>query len=127
MLPLRFSDREKRVGILPFYSYLYSTIRKKTMNQKERRIATTRAFKAELIKSQGPDFSFDEDDVMLIFDFRKPDGEIIQGLEYHRGQNEVYNPIMKWAEGHGDNTNYYKNEEVVGSLNQMLEEIKAVE
>jgi hypothetical protein len=63
MLPLRFSDREKRVGILPFYLYLYSMIRKKTMNQKERRIATTRAFKAELIKSQGPDFSFDEDDV----------------------------------------------------------------
>ena len=94
------------------------------MNQKERRIATTRAFKAELIKSQGPDFSFDEDDVMLIFDFKKPDGEVIKGLEYHRGQNEVYNPIIKWAKGYGDNTQYYKNEEVVDSLNQMLEEIK---
>ena len=94
------------------------------MNQKERRIATTRAFKAKLIKSQGPDFSFDEDDVMLIFDFKKPNGEVIKGLEYHRGQNEVYNPIIKWAEGHGDNTEFFKNEEVVDSLNQMLEEIK---
>ena len=94
------------------------------MNQKERRIATTRAFKAELIKSQGLDFSFDEYGVMLIFDFKKPNGEVIKGLEYHRGQNEVYNPIIRWAEGHGDNTQYYKNEEVVDSLNQMLEKIK---
>ena len=94
------------------------------MNQKERRIATTRAFKAELIKSQGPDFSFDEDDVMLIFDFKTKDGELIEGLEYHRGQNEVYNPIIKWAKGHGDNTQYYKNEEVVDELNNLLEDIK---
>ena len=94
------------------------------MNQKERRIATTRAFKAELIKSQGPDFAFDEDDVMLIFDFKTKDGEVIEGLEYHRGMNEVFNPIIKWAEGHGDNTQYYKNEAVVEELNNLLEGIK---
>ena len=94
------------------------------MNQRERRIATTRAFKAELIKSQGPEFEFYEDDVMLIFDFKTKDGELIEGLEYHRGMNEVYNPIIKWAKGHGDNTQYYKNEAVADELNNLLEDIK---
>ena len=94
------------------------------MNKREFRIATTRAFKAELIKTQGPDFSFEEDDVMLIFDFKKPDGEVIKGLEYHRGQTEVHNPIIQWAKGHGDNTQYYKNEEVVKELNKIIDQIQ---
>ncbi len=41
------------------------------MNKKEQRMAITRAFRAKLVETQGKEFSFDEDDVMLIFDFIK--------------------------------------------------------
>ena len=62
------------------------------MNKKEQRMAITRAFRAKLVETQGKEFSFDEDDVMLIFDFIKG-GVVYKGLEYHRGMNEVFNPV----------------------------------
>ena len=43
------------------------------MNKKEQRMAITRGFRTKLVESQGLDFSFDEDDVMLIFDYKKDD------------------------------------------------------
>lgn len=94
------------------------------MNKKEQRIAITRAFRALLVESQGQDFSFMEDDVMLIFDYKSGD-KVYKGLEYHRGQNEVYNPIIRWADGYGDNTEYYANEAICDMLNDELAEIRA--
>jgi len=94
------------------------------MNKKEQRMAITRAFRAKLVESQGPDFSFDEDDVMLIFDYKKND-TVYKGLEYHRGQNEVFNPVSRWADGHGDNTKHFAYEAICDMLNDELEEIKA--
>ncbi len=94
------------------------------MNKKEQRIAITRAFKAKLIESQGEDFSFVEDDVMLLFDFVK-DGVVYKGLEYHRGMNEVFNPVARWADGHGDNTKHFAYEDVCDELNAELDEIRA--
>jgi hypothetical protein len=97
---------------------------KKVMNKKEQRMAITRAFRTKLVESQGPDFSFDEDDVMLIFDYKKDD-TVYKGLEYHRGMNEVFNPVRRWAEGHGDNTRHFAYEAICDMLNDELEEIKA--
>lgn len=94
------------------------------MNKKEQRIAITRAFKALLIESQGEDFSFTEDDAMLLFDFKK-DGKLFKDLEYFRGHNEVYNPITRWADGHGDNTEHFAYEKIVDELNEELDEIRA--
>ena len=94
------------------------------MNKKEQRIAITRAFRAKLVESQGPDFTFMEDDVMLIFDYKK-DGTVYKGLEYHRGMNEVFNAESRWADGHGDNTKYFAYEAICDMLNDELEEIKA--
>ena len=94
------------------------------MNKKEQRIAITRAFKAKLIESQGEDFSFVEDDAVLLFDYKK-DGKVFKDLEYFRGQNEVYNPVRQWAEGHGDNTEHFAYEEIVDMLNDELEDIRA--
>ncbi len=94
------------------------------MNKKEQRMAITRAFRAKLVETQGKEFSFDEDDVMLIFDFIK-DGVVYKGLEYHRGMNEVFNPVRRWAEGHGDNTKHFAYEAVADMLNDELEEIRA--
>ena len=93
------------------------------MNKKEQRIAITRAFKAKLIESQGEDFSFIEDDAVLLFDYKK-DGKVFKNLEYFRGMNEVFNPISEWAEGHGDNTEHDAYEEIVDMLNDELEEIR---
>mgnify|MGYP000701438843 CR=1 FL=1 len=67
---------------------------------------------------------FDEDDVMLIFDFIK-DGVVYKGLEYHRGLGEVFNPVRRWAEGHGDNTKHFAYEAICDMLNDELEEIRA--
>ena len=94
------------------------------MNKKEQRIAITRAFKAKLIESQGEDFSFVEDDAVLLFDYKK-DGKVFKDLEYFRGMNEVFNPVRQWAEGHGDNTEHFAYEEIVDMLNEELEEIRA--
>ena len=94
------------------------------MNKKEQRIAITRAFKAKLIESQGEDFSFVEDDAVLLFDYKK-DGKVFKDLEYFRGMNEVFNPISEWAKGHGDNTEHDAYEEIVDMLNDELEEIRA--
>jgi len=98
--------------------------RKKVMNKKEQRIAITRAFKALLIESQGEDFSFVEDDAVLLFDYKK-DGKLFKDLEYFRGHNEVYNPVRRWAEGHGDNTEFFAYDKIVDELNDELEEIRA--
>jgi len=97
--------------------------RKKVMNKKEQRIAITRAFKALLIESQGEDFSFVEDDAVLLFDYKK-DGKLFKDLEYFRGHNEVYNPVRQWAEGHGDNTEFFAYDKIVDELNDELEEIR---
>ena len=94
------------------------------MNKKEQRMAITRAFREKLVESQGPDFSFMEDDVMLIFDYKK-DGTVYKGLEYHRGMHEVFNPVARWAEGHGDNTKHFAYEAICDELNEELEEIRA--
>ena len=94
------------------------------MNKKEQRIAITRAFKAKLIESQGEDFSFVEDDAVLLFDYEK-DGKVFKDLEYFRGMNEVFNPVGQWAEGHGDNTEHDAYEKIVDMLNEELEEIRA--
>jgi molybdopterin synthase catalytic subunit len=61
---------------------------------------------------------------MLIFDFIK-DGVVYKGLEYHRGMNEVFNPVRRWAEGHGDNTKHFAYEAISDMLNDELEEIRA--
>lgn len=94
------------------------------MNKKEQRMAITRAFRAKLVETQGNGFSFIEDDVMLIFDFIK-DGVAYMGLEYHRGLGEVFNPVRRWAEGHGDNTKHFAYEAICDELNDELEEIRA--
>lgn len=94
------------------------------MNKKEQRIAITRAFKALLIKSQGEDFGFVEDDAVLLFDYKK-DGKLFKDLEYFRGYNEVYNPITRWADRHGDNTEFFAYEKIVDELNDELDEIRA--
>ena len=94
------------------------------MNKKEQRMAITRAFRAKLVETQGNEFSFDEDDVMLIFDFIK-DGVVYKGLEYHRGLGEVFNPVSRCAEGHGDNTKHFAYEAICDELNDELEEIRA--
>jgi hypothetical protein len=98
--------------------------RKKVMNKKEQRMAITRAFREKLVETQGKEFSFDEDDVMLIFDFIKG-GLVYKGLEYHRGMNEVFNPVSRWADGHGDNTKHFAYEAICDMLNDELEEIRA--
>ena len=94
------------------------------MNKKEQRIAITRAFRVKLVESQGEDFRFVEDDVMLLFDFVK-DGVEYKGLEYHRGMNEVFNPISRWADRHGDNAKHFAYEDVCDELNAELDEIRA--
>ena len=94
------------------------------MNKKEQRMAITRAFREKLVETQGKEFSFDEDDVMLIFDFIKG-GLVYKGLEYHRGMNEVFNPVAQWADGHGDNTKHFAYEAICDMLNDELEEIRA--
>jgi hypothetical protein len=94
------------------------------MNKKEQRMAITRAFREKLVETQGKEFRFDEDDVMLIFDFIKG-GVVYKGLEYHRGMNEVFNPVVQWAKGHGDNTKHFAYEAICDMLNDELEEIKA--
>jgi hypothetical protein len=97
---------------------------KKVMNKKEQRMAITRAFREKLVETQGKEFSFMEDDVMLIFDFIKG-GVVYKGLEYHRGMNEVFNPVSRWADGHGDNTKHFAYEAICDMLNDELEEIRA--
>jgi hypothetical protein len=97
---------------------------KKVMNKKEQRMAITRAFREKLVETQGKEFSFMEDDVMLIFDFIKG-GLVYKGLEYHRGMNEVFNPVSRWADGHGDNTKHFAYEAICDMLNDELEEIRA--
>jgi len=97
---------------------------KKVMNKKEQRMAITRAFREKLVETQGKEFSFDEDDVMLIFDFIQG-GVVYKGLEYHRGMNEVFNPVSRWADGHGDNTKHFAYEAICDMLNEELEEIRA--
>ena len=94
------------------------------MNKKEQRMAITRAFRVKLVETQGNEFSFDEDDAMLIFDFIE-DGKVFKGLEYHRGLGEVFNPVNRWAEGHGDNTKHFAYEAICDELNEELEEIRA--
>ena len=94
------------------------------MNKKEQRMAITRAFRAKLVETQGNEFSFDEDDAMLIFDFIRG-GKVFKGLEYHRGLGEVFNPVARWAEGHGDNTKHFAYEAICDELNEELEEIRA--
>ena len=93
------------------------------MTLKEKRMQTTRELKAILVESQGPDFRFEESGPVLVFDFKK-DGVVYEGLEYHRGNREVFNPIMRWVEGHGDNTKYDAYEAIVDMLNDELQEIK---
>ena len=61
---------------------------------------------------------------MLIFEFIR-DGLVYKGLEYHRGMNEVFNPVARWAEGHGDNTKHFAYEAICDELNDELEEIRA--
>jgi hypothetical protein len=97
---------------------------KKVMNKKEQRMAITRAFREKLVETQGKEFRFDEDDVMLIFEFIK-DGVVYKGLEYHRGMHEVFNPVARWADGHGDNTKHFAYEAICDELNEELEEIRA--
>ena len=94
------------------------------MNKKEQRMAITRAFREKLVETQGKEFRFDEDDVMLIFEFIK-DGVVYKGLEYHRGMHEVFNPVARWADGHGDNTKHFAYEAICDELNDELEEIRA--
>jgi hypothetical protein len=92
------------------------------MNKKEQRMAITRAFREKLVETQGKEFSLD--DVMLIFDFIKG-GVVYKGLEYHRGMNEVFNPVSRWADGHGNNDKHFAYEAICDMLNDELEEIRA--
>lgn len=94
------------------------------MNKKEQRMAITRAFREKLVETQGKEFTFDEDDAMLIFEFIRG-GVVYKGLEYHRGLGEVFNPVARWAEGHGDNTKHFAYEAICDELNDELEEIRA--
>ena len=94
------------------------------MNSKEKKMAITRAFREKLVETQGNEFSFDEDDAMLIFEFIK-DGVVYEGLEYHRGLGEVFNPVRRWAEGHGDNTKHFAYKAICDELNEELEKIRA--
>jgi len=94
------------------------------MNQRDRRIATTRAFKAELIKTQGEDFYFEEDDAMLIFSFKDEEGRVFENLAYHRGQLQVFNPKSRWVNNEEGNIEHRAYKVVVDKLNAILDQIK---
>lgn len=94
------------------------------MNQRDRRIATTRAFKAELVKTQGEDFYFEDDDAMLTFSFKDEQGNVFTDLAYHRGQLEVFNPKMKWVDNEEGNIEHKAYQVVVDKLNAILDQIK---